>query len=40
VPVAGVADSGAVDTVYNWRVGEYHTYFVSAREEGGQHLGP
>ncbi len=34
VPVEGVADSGAVETVYNWRVGEYHTYFVSETEEG------
>jgi hypothetical protein len=34
VPVAGVADSGAVETVYNWRIKDYHTYFVSAQERG------
>src|SRR5262249_33565825 len=34
VSVEGVADSGEVTTVYNWRVGEYHTYFVSATEDG------
>lgn len=34
VPVEGVADSGEVKTVYNWRIGDYHTYFVSATEEG------
>jgi Pretoxin HINT domain len=30
VPVEGIADSGRVETVYNWRIAEYHTYFVSA----------
>ncbi len=34
VPVEGIADSGAVETVYNWRIGEYHTYFVSATDAG------
>jgi hypothetical protein len=34
VPVVGVADSGTVETVYNWRVAEYHTYFVSAEPDG------
>ncbi len=34
VPVEGVADSGTVETVYNWQVGDYHTYFVSATLEG------
>jgi hypothetical protein len=32
--VEGVADGGQVTTVYNWRIAEYHTYFVSARDEG------
>jgi hypothetical protein len=35
VPVEGVADSGAVETVYNWQIMDYHTYFVSATEVGG-----
>lgn len=30
VAVEGVADSGRVETVYNWRIAEWHTYFVSA----------
>jgi len=34
VPVEGVADSGTVETVYNFEVEEYHTYFVSASEAG------
>jgi hypothetical protein len=34
VYVEGVADSGEVTTVYNWRVADYHTYFVSATQEG------
>ena len=34
VPVEGTADSGRVGTVYNWRIAEYHTYFVSATAEG------
>jgi hypothetical protein len=34
VPVEGVADSGEVTTVYNWRIADYHTYYVSATEEG------
>lgn len=32
VAVEGVADSGQVETVYNWRIADYHTYFVSATE--------
>jgi hypothetical protein len=34
VAVEGVADSGRVQTVYNWRIADYHTYFVSATEQG------
>ncbi len=34
VPVEGVADNGVVETVYNFRVAEYHTYFVSATVDG------
>lgn len=34
VPVQGVADSGEVATVYNWRISEFHTYYVSATEIG------
>ena len=34
VPVEGVANSGAVETVYNWRIADHHTYFVSADEWG------
>jgi hypothetical protein len=34
LPVEGVADSGQVETVYNWRIAEYHTYFVAARDPG------
>jgi hypothetical protein len=34
VPVEGVANSGAVETVYNWRIADHHTYFVSADEYG------
>jgi Pretoxin HINT domain len=34
VPVEGVANSGAVETVYNWRIADHHTYFVSATEHG------
>ncbi|MHB1426910.1 MAG: polymorphic toxin-type HINT domain-containing protein [Gemmataceae bacterium] len=34
VPVEAVDDSGKVETVYNWRIADYHTYFVSATEEG------
>ena len=34
VRVEGAADSGTVETVYNFRVAEYHTYFVSATEDG------
>jgi hypothetical protein len=30
--VEGVADSGQVTTVYNFRIQDYHTYFVSGRE--------
>jgi hypothetical protein len=32
VPVEGVAPSGQRATVYNWRIAEYHTYYVSAAE--------
>jgi hypothetical protein len=32
--VHGVAASGRLETVYNWRIGEHHTYFVSAEESG------
>jgi hypothetical protein len=32
VPVEGVAPSGQRVTVYNWRIAEYHTYYVSAAE--------
>jgi hypothetical protein len=28
--VEGVADSGQVTTVYNWRIADYHTYFVGS----------
>jgi len=31
--VEGVADSGQVTTVYNVRVADYHTYYVSAAEQ-------
>jgi hypothetical protein len=34
VAVEGVADSGEVTTVYNWRIADYHTYFVSATDDG------
>ncbi len=34
VPVAGVAESGRVETVYNFEIEDYHTYFVSATETG------
>ncbi len=30
VRVEGIADSGDVTTVYNWRIADHHTYFVSA----------
>jgi hypothetical protein len=30
--VRGVAPSGLTDTVYNFRVADYHTYFVSAEQ--------
>ena len=33
VPLQGVADSGRVETVYNWRITEWHTYFVSSALE-------
>jgi RHS repeat-associated protein len=32
--VEGVADSGEVTTVYNWRIADHHTYFVSATIRG------
>src|SRR5262249_12710002 len=31
VTVQGVAESGRMETVYNFRVAEYHTYFVRAQ---------
>src|SRR6266498_106038 len=34
-PVEGVADSGRVETVYNFEIEDYHTYFVSATQEAG-----
>jgi hypothetical protein len=34
VAVEGIADSGEVTTVYNWRIADYHTYYVSATPEG------
>jgi hypothetical protein len=34
VPVEGLEDSGQVETVYNWRIADYHTYYVSATEDG------
>jgi hypothetical protein len=34
VAVEGVANSGQVKTVYNWRIAEYHTYFVGADRSG------
>jgi hypothetical protein len=34
VPVEGVADSGEVTTVHNFRVADHHTYFVGQREWG------
>ncbi len=33
VPVEGIADSGQVTAVYNWRIADYHTYFVSTNEQ-------
>jgi hypothetical protein len=32
VAVQGVADAGEVTTVYNWRIADYHTYFVSSED--------
>ena len=34
VVMEGVENAGIIETVYNWRVAEYHTYFVSAGEDG------
>ena len=34
VAVEGIEDGGLVETVYNWRVSDYHTYYVSATAEG------
>ena len=34
VTVEGVEDTGRVETVYNFLVEDFHTYFVSATEEG------
>jgi hypothetical protein len=33
VAVDTLEDRGEVETVYNWRIEDYHTYFVSAAEE-------
>ena len=30
VPVQEACDAGVVETVYNWRIADHHTYFVSA----------
>ena len=32
VPVQEACDAGVVETVYNWRIADHHTYFVSADE--------
>ncbi len=32
VLVEGVGNSGRVETTYNWRIADWHTYFVSAAE--------
>jgi hypothetical protein len=32
--VQGVAPSGVVETLYNWRVQDYHTYFVGSAASG------
>src|SRR5689334_23206024 len=34
VPVLGLRDTGQCETVYNWRVADFHTYFVGSREWG------
>lgn len=34
VAVEAVEDSGKVETVYNWRITDYHTYFVGSEEWG------
>ncbi len=34
IPVRGVAPSGALESVYNWRVADYHTYFVGGDDWG------
>ena len=34
VPVEGIDDKGEVETVYNLRVADYHTYFVTCGEIG------
>ncbi len=33
-PVHAVRDSGQVETVYNWRVADFHTYFVGGEQWG------
>ncbi|MEZ6139477.1 MAG: polymorphic toxin-type HINT domain-containing protein [Zavarzinella sp.] len=40
LPVEGVADSGEVETVYNFRISDYHTYFVGDPTLGLERLGP
>jgi hypothetical protein len=37
VPVEGVAPSGQRATVFNWRIAEYHTYYVSD-DEGAESI--
>ena len=34
VPVEGVEETGEVETVYNLRIGDYHTYFVGSEDWG------
>ena len=34
VPVEAVTDGGAVETVYNWRIADHHTYYISGDEWG------
>jgi hypothetical protein len=34
VSVESVEDAGIIETVYNWRVADYHTYYVSGAEGG------
>jgi hypothetical protein len=34
VSVESVEDAGIIETVYNWRIADYHTYYVSETEDG------